>query len=62
MSAIREWFKGKKTYIVAIAAALAAVLGWAQGEMELPELAEALVVAILAMTVRAGVTTAAKGG
>ena len=55
MSEIRDFFRGKKTYLVALAAIAAAILGWSQSEMELPELAQAIVAAILAITLRAGV-------
>lgn len=55
MNGLRDWLKGKKTYIVAVGAILAVVVGWADGAMELPAAAEKIVAAIIAMTVRAGI-------
>ncbi len=55
MDKIRELLKGKKTYLVTLAATLAAVIAWASGELETAELVEAVVAAVLAATLRAGV-------
>jgi len=55
METIRKWLKGRKTYIVAVGAILAVVVGWADGGMELPAATEKIVAAIIAMTVRAGI-------
>jgi hypothetical protein len=55
LSGIREWLKGKKTYIGGVAAILGFVVAWSTGEITTPKLAEVVVEAILAMTVRAGV-------
>ncbi len=60
MTAIREWLQGKKTYVVAIGAIVAALVAWSQGTMDTMQLVEAGVAAVLAMTIRAGVTTETK--
>ena len=55
MGAIREWLRGKKSYLVGVGAIVAAVLGFAEGEIELPALVAAITAAIMAMTIRAGI-------
>lgn len=55
MSKILEFLKGKKTYCVAIAAIAAAVAAYSSDAMTAKELVEAIVGAVLAMTIRAGV-------
>jgi len=57
MNSIREWLKGKKTYLVGVGAVLAAVIAWAGGEVEIGGAIQAIITAVLAMTVRAGVST-----
>jgi hypothetical protein len=51
--------KGYKTYIVGVLAALGAIGGWLDGDMTLLAALNLAVPAILAMTVRHGVATAA---
>ena len=55
---MRTWLQGKKTYIVGIGAIVAAVVAYTQGTIDGTQAVEAIVGAILAMTIRAGVTTA----
>lgn len=57
MNKVREFLKGKKTYIVAAAGILAAVLAYVQDQLTTVQLAEAIFAAIAAATIRAGVTT-----
>lgn len=57
MGAIREWLKGKKTYVLAAVTIVGAVVAWSQGEIEADKLAEAIVAALMAMTIRAGMAT-----
>ncbi len=58
MAAIKEFLAGKKTYLVAVGAILAAVVAWSQGTMDTTQLVEAVITAVLAMTIRAGVAKA----
>ena len=58
MSAIREWLKGKKTYLAGAITILTAVGGWATGDIEIPQLTQLIVAAVLTMTLRAGVAKA----
>ena len=57
MTAIRNWLMGKKTYVIAIGAVLAAVVAWTQGTLDNTQFVEAVIAAVLAMTLRAGVTS-----
>jgi hypothetical protein len=61
MTAIRNWLMGKKTYVVGIGGLIAAVVAWTQGSLDNTEMVEAIVAALLAMTLRAGVKSAANG-
>ena len=56
MKTIREWLAGKKTYFVAVGAIIGAIAAYASGEIEAFAAIEAIVAAVLAMTVRAGVS------
>lgn len=55
LTSARAWLKGRKTYLVAAAAVLVAVLAWASGEMTTWQLVEATLGALAAMALRAGV-------
>jgi hypothetical protein len=52
---------GYKTYIVGVLAVLGAVGGWLDGDLTLLAALNVAVPALLAMTVRHGVATAAQG-
>lgn len=51
-----KFLQGKKTYLTATATILGTLAAVGNGSMTLPEAAQMAVTAILAMTVRAGVT------
>jgi hypothetical protein len=53
----KDWLAGKKTYLVGIASIVAIVLAYSQGDMSAAESIKAIVAAIMAMTIRAGVTS-----
>jgi len=55
MGSIREWLKGKKTFLVGISTIIGAIIAWSQGG-DLSVCVQAIITAVLAMTVRAGVT------
>ena len=55
MSKIREWLKGKKTYLVCAAAIIGVVVVWADGDMTNLDAIEAIVKAVFGITLRAGV-------
>jgi len=57
MSAIREFFKGKKTYLTCLAAVVAVLIAWSEGAIPDGEAIKDIVMAIVAIFVRAGVTT-----
>ena len=52
---IREWLKGKKTYITAAIGLLTAVAAWSSGEITTVALVGAAWVAVQACFIRAGV-------
>lgn len=55
MSKIRNWLKGKKSYIVATVAILTALGGWVAEEITLIQLIGAIYVSLQAITIRAGI-------
>ena len=55
MGKIREWLKGKKTYVVCAAAILTAVVAWSQGEYGTVELVATIFAAVTGSTLRAAV-------
>ena len=59
MGKIREWLNGKKTYLVAGAAVIGAVIAWATGAVDLVEAIKVILGAVLGTTIRAGVAKAA---
>lgn len=60
LAKIKEFLTGRKTYLVGIAAIIGVLIAYANGTMEAMEAIKAIVEAILAMTIRAGVATAAE--
>lgn len=60
MTQLRMWLRGRKTYLVAAGAIIATVAAWAAGDIETAAAVQAIVGALLAATIRAGVNTAAK--
>lgn len=55
-----EWLKGKKTYFLSFGAMLTAIGIYLSGDITLMEMVEAIWAAILAMTIRAGVSKSGK--
>lgn len=60
MGKLREWLKGKKTYIVCIGAICAAATAWISGEIDMIHAIEAIVAALGALTIHAAVANTAK--
>lgn len=58
MNTIRQFLKGKKTYIMAIVGVLTAVAAWADGQIELTSLVGAIWAAAQTAFIRAGVDKA----
>lgn len=54
---IKEALKGYKTIFIAIGAILAVVIAWSNGAMETMEAVKAIIEAILAITIRAGIAS-----
>ena len=55
MQKIKDWLKGKKSYLVAVGAILGVVVAWSAGEMGDLAAIQAVVAAVMAMTLRAGI-------
>ena len=55
MSRIREWLKGKKTYLLAAVGILGAVMAWSDGQIDLVALLGSIWAAGQTMFIRAGV-------
>lgn len=56
MSIIREWLRGKKTYMLAVSAILGALVAYGTGEYELGKTVEIIVGALGIIFIRLGVT------
>jgi len=56
MDKVRTFLAGKKTYLLAIAGALMALVAWSVGEMDTKTLIEALFAAAMGSTLRAGIS------
>lgn len=52
---VRTFLSGKKTYLVALASILGAVIAWVGGTIDTATLLKTIVELILAMTLRAGI-------
>ncbi len=55
LTKVKEYLKGKKTYLVAAAAIITAVVGYSDGTLDLIQLIEAVFVAVGFGTLRAGI-------
>lgn len=55
-----NFLPGKKTYIIGILAVLGAIGAYVAGQADLTTTVQSVVAAILAMTIRSGVTTEVK--
>lgn len=55
MTKIKDWLKGKKTYIVCVIAIVTVAIAWAEGNVTNGEAMEAVFKAIFGITLRAGV-------
>ena len=51
---LKEILKGKKTYLIALSAIVAALLGYANDQLTIIQLVQAIFMAIGGMTLRAG--------
>ena len=57
MEKIKNWAKGKKTYVLGGVAIIGAIASFLVGDIELTQAAELIWTGLVAMTLRAGVTT-----
>jgi hypothetical protein len=55
MTKIKDWLKGKKTYIVCAVAIVTVALAWSEGNVSDGEALKAVFEAIFGITLRAGV-------
>jgi hypothetical protein len=55
MENLRNWFKGKKTYVLGGVAIVGAIASYLVGDIELTTAAEAVWTGLVAMTIRAGI-------
>jgi len=60
MGKLREFLKGKKTYITAAIGLLGAVVAWADGSIEITGLLAAIWAALSTCFIRSGVDTAVR--
>lgn len=58
MNAIREWLKGKKTYLSIAAAIVASLIAWADGSISNTQLIQSILLVLPFAPLRAGVKTA----
>ena len=56
MNTIREFLKGKKTYLTAAVGVLGAVLAWSQGQLDVAGLLAAVWAAAQSCFIRAGIS------
>lgn len=54
---VKDFLAGKKTYLTALTAIVAAVVAWSNGTMPDDAFFQALLTAVLGITIRAGITT-----
>ena len=59
MNSLRDWLRGKKTYLICLAAILAAVIAWASGDAGTLDTAKMILAAFGGITLRAGISKAA---
>ena len=62
MNKIREFLSGRKTYIVGAGAIIAAVLAWTNGTLDNAQAIEAIVAALVAIFLRAGIAKSGPTG
>lgn len=60
LNEVRDYLKGKKTYLVALATILGLVVAWSTNEVDTVTAVQGIVTAILASTIRDGINTAVK--
>jgi len=58
MNKVQGFLKGKKTYLVALAAIVGVAIAWSQQDISNMDAIKAVVEAILACTIRAGIAKA----
>lgn len=58
LSKVRDFLSGRKTYLVAFSAILGVIIAWTNGSMSDIETVKAIIEAILAVTIRAGIQKA----
>jgi len=56
LSKIKAFLSGKKTYLISISAIIGILVAYSNGTLEIVEAIKAIIEAILAMTIRAGVS------
>ena len=58
LAKLKEFLVGKKTYLVSISAIIAVLIAITNNQMDLTEAIKNIIEAILAMTIRAGISSA----
>lgn len=56
MSKIKDWLKGKKTYIICAIAILGVAVAWSEGNLADGDAIKAIFEAVVGMTIRAGIS------
>lgn len=59
MNSLKAWLSGKKTYLVCLAAILAAVIAWTSGDSGTLDTMKMILAALGGITIRAGISKAA---
>ena len=57
LNKIKDFLAGRKTYLIGISAIVGVLIAYASGSMEIVEAVKAIIEAILAMTIRAGISS-----
>jgi len=58
MKKIKDFLKGKKSYLVGAAAIITAVVAFSQDQLTVTQLVEAVFASVMGMTIRAGIAKA----
>lgn len=53
---LKDLLSGKKTYLIGLGAILTALVAYSSGDLSIVQLVQSIVAAVMAMTIRAGVT------
>ena len=61
LNKVKDFLSGKKTYLIAASSIIGILVAYSQGSVNAQDAIKSIVEAVLAMTIRAGVSTSTKG-